>query len=257
VTEGAIAVLAAMPEELAALRPRLRGAIAVPAERSLGTVTWSLFAGRATLLAVLGEGAPAAERGVSRLLETFRPAAVLLLGVGGSLGPTLEPTEVAMAGEVRGPGEELPLRPDPRSQAWAAQARLPWARMISVNRLVGCAEQKSLLNRAHGEDLPAMVDLESWTVARACAEAGVPWAIARAVSDSHRESLPRCIVASQRQDGSVWRGAVAARALRNPRELPSVWRLKCQLWQCAAALAKAAEILIRTAPSDEGFGQAP
>ena len=241
---GPLAIVAAMEDEVSALRSRMllpkRGTKRPP----LRSLTHGWLGERPVVLAVTGDGAPAMERGVRALLDEVRPSAVLLVGVSGALHPDLVPGAVAGANEVRREGESS-LVPDRTMTEWLGRAQLRPARVLSVRQIVGSRAEKQALHRLHGSDHPTMVDLESFSAARALHRAGVPWAVVRAVSDAHDEEVPEFILDAQREDGSLRRELVAARALLAPRSLPLLWSIRTRVRQCAEVLASTAETLAR------------
>jgi hypothetical protein len=72
----------------------------------------------------------------------------------------------------------------------------------------------------------------------------------RVISDDVDEELPDFIVGSQRPDGSVDRGRVAARALVVPTRLTKLLRLRRRVLDAAATLASAVGSIIVDAPRD-------
>ncbi|HVV51639.1 MAG TPA: 5'-methylthioadenosine/S-adenosylhomocysteine nucleosidase, partial [Polyangia bacterium] len=83
-----IAIVAAMPEEIAPLRARL----VAPARTQRGgvSVERGRLAGREVTLAATGDGARNARAGVAELLAAAAPEALVVLGVSGALSPALE-----------------------------------------------------------------------------------------------------------------------------------------------------------------------
>ena len=61
-------------------------------------------------------------------------------------------------------------------------------------------------------------DMESHVVARAAAEAGVPFVVIRAISDPSNRALPRAAVVGITEEGRIDGGAVAGALLRRPWE---------------------------------------
>ena len=73
---------------------------------------------------------------------------------------------------------------------------------------------------------PAAVDMESAAWARACAEAGVPYLILRAISDTADEDLPGYLAGCMDAQGSIRRAGVASGALRHPGSIPALLRMR-------------------------------
>src|SRR5204863_5413659 len=78
-----LAIVAALPEELAPLRRRLRAprrAVAGALDVVLGTL-----GGASVVTMETGDGRRAAERGIEALFDAYEPEAVLGIGVAGAL----------------------------------------------------------------------------------------------------------------------------------------------------------------------------
>lgn len=242
---GPWAIAAALEDEVSEIRSRLLHPKKLVARRPLRSLSMGWLGQEPVVIAVMGEGAPAVESGLHALLEETRPSRVLVVGLAGALSPSLRTGTVVGALEVCRAGE-APLFPDAAVRDWLERAALRPVRVVSVPRLVGTPAEKAALNRVHGQERPAVVDLESYAAARTLNRAGIPWALLRAVSDAHDEALPECLLCSQREDGSVQRGKVALRALLAPRSLGTLLTLKGRVRSCSAALARAIDALSRT-----------
>ena len=79
--------------------------------------------------------------------------------------------------------------------------------------------------------------MESSAWARVAARASIPYLVVRSISDRAEESLPESIAASVGEDGGIRRGAVAARALRRPRTIPALLRMRRRVLDCSEGLA--------------------
>ena len=97
-SETPIAIVAAMPEEIAPLVRRTHGT------RRFGVAGRSGFRGtlgdRPVLFLVTGDGPALAREGVCALLDRFEVSAILGMGVAGGLTPDLEPGEVVVPNEI-------------------------------------------------------------------------------------------------------------------------------------------------------------
>ena len=110
-----IAVTAAMREEIEPLAKRLEDLAAAPD----GAFALGRLSGAEVALTITGAGWANAERGLTRLLESFRPDRILVLGIGGGLTPDLEIGDLILAEEVRDRGTRM-VDPDPDWLAAAA-----------------------------------------------------------------------------------------------------------------------------------------
>jgi hypothetical protein len=87
----------------------------------------------------------------------------------------------------------------------------------------------------------AVVDLESSVHARAAELAGVPWLVLRAISDEAHERLPAFLARCRRNDGSLERVRIVARAMPRPSSWIVLSRLAVRTRTCARAIADAVE----------------
>ncbi|MCL1872368.1 MAG: 5'-methylthioadenosine/adenosylhomocysteine nucleosidase [Promicromonosporaceae bacterium] len=207
-----IAVVAAMREELAALLAAAHesaGPDRVESETVLGRhLLRTRVAGHDVLLTRSGIGKVAAAATAALLCE--RVDAVLMVGTAGGLGAGVEPGDVVVARELlQHDVDARPLAPrwvmpDTGAGRFAADARLTGALeaaaddvvarrasgraprrhsglVISGDVFVGTAEASARLRA----DLPdaLAVEMEGAALAQVCAGAGVPFAVARTVSD--------------------------------------------------------------------------
>ena len=161
-------------------------------------------------------------------------------GVCGALDPAFAVGDVVIAdGVVAEDGHR------PADAAWAAilRAALPNARAGLVaggDAVVGSVAAKAALRGASGA---AIVDMESHAVARAAHDAGLPFAVVRAVSDTAAVALPRAAQAGFRPDGEPDVTAVIAALARRPWELPALIRTALDAEKAFRSLAVAARAL--------------
>ena len=123
--------------------------------------------------------------------------------------------------------------------------------IVSARRIVDSAEEKRRLARHAGAGL-AVVDLESAAYVAAAEQAGLPWLILRAISDTAGEALPAILNRSADASGSVNRGRVLRGLLGDPGALPQLLALRKRVGQCAEVLARAAEAALPACAFAEG-----
>jgi adenosylhomocysteine nucleosidase len=271
-----VAIVAAMPEEVATVRERL---VELEARR-LGqrTVRIGRLEGVAVALLVTGDGERNARQGLEDLLggrlTGLRIERLIVVGTAGALSPGLAPTDLVVATHVvrepeagwsdRGVGRDQSLmtRVAAASPAWVARAtRLLGARpavVVTANRIADSALEKQRLWRvaaaaatggcsdrdSHGGDddrtgarLPtAVVDLESAIYVEAARLAGIPWLVVRAVSDTASEELPELLNRARDSGGAVRRTQVLRGLLGDPRALTRLLALRGRVVRCAEAL---------------------
>jgi adenosylhomocysteine nucleosidase len=163
------------------------------------------------------------ERLKARLEAAIQGAeAILSIGLGGALDPSLEVGDVVVGSEV--------LRPRKR---WETDAvwrdfllqRLPGARRGPVygsGEMVLGALHKDKLRRQGGA---VLVDMESHVAAQVAAAHGLPFAVVRVVSDKAAASLPEAVRAGLAEDGGMDLMGVLAALARDPRQLPALIRV--------------------------------
>lgn len=236
--EAPLAVIAAMPEELAPLVRLAR----VDGTSSLGSlrVRRASIAGGELRLAVSGVGARRAEDAAAALLAGCRPAALLVIGVAGGLQPGLPCGALVVAERLRDAGPTLPA-PDPRLVERAVRAGATRGTVLSAPRMLCTAADKARGRADAATAGPAVVDLESAAFARQAARAAIPFVVVRAVCDPAEEDLPLDFNAFRDEQGGVRRSAVGRRALFRPDLLPRLLDLRRRVGRCSESLARFTE----------------
>jgi len=232
---GPTLIVAALPEELAALLARTRSAQVVavgPLRAVCGRI------GRApVVVCATGDGRQAAERGLTRILDALPVGRVLAIGVSGGLTPDLGPGSLVVARRLLD-GAHHAAGPDP---SWLRRAEQIGGAVLGVcvtaERILGRAAEKTAAAQELDQPGPATVDLESAVYARVAAQRGLPCLVVRAVSDASWEDLPLDFEALRRPDGGVSRIRVVARALAHPRAIPGLLRMRRRVAACAGRLA--------------------
>lgn len=162
---------------------------------------------------VFGAGAAHA----AAALDGEEPTAVIHAGLGGGLSPRLAPGDVVRAVSVRRGGDVLECGP-----AHAGLAGLAAVRFVTSDAPVDVAGKRSL----HEADAGDVVEMESFPVARECAERGIPWTGVRVVGDGLADGIPRAVLDAwdgrRFRVGPIVRRAIFSRGLR--RELGALRR---------------------------------
>jgi nucleoside phosphorylase len=241
-----IAIVAAMPEELAPLRARLVAASSH--QHGAVSVERGRLGGREVALAATGDGARNARAGVAELLGASGAAALVVLGVSGALHPELGTADLVVASRVT--DEDGTARE--ADAAWLAAATHATggrpAVIVSARRIADSAGEKRRLAEQAGAGL-AVVDLESAVYVAAAEARAIPWVVLRAVSDRADENLPALLNRSLDAGGAVNRGRVLRGLFGDPGALPQLLALRKRVARCAEVLARAAEAALPALPT--------
>lgn len=242
-----ILLLAAMPEEIEALKPRLEG---VSASRVAGReVLRGRLAGESVVLAFARWGKVAAASTAAQLIMQERPRAVIFTGIAGALQDDLEvgdlvvarelyqhdldaspfyaPTVVPLLGRAALPADAaLASGLIVAAERWrqedpaAAPRRILHADVATGDQVIGsAAAREQVRGRVPSA---ACVEMEGAAVAQVCDEFGLPFACLRLISDRADERLtPDEVFALARRSGAGaaeilarWLGGVSAPAAR-------------------------------------------
>ena len=175
-----IAVTFALPQESQDFRRMLRNASAVGGE-SPRLILGNL--GREeVLLGHTGVGPEAAAENAAALLAWQRPRLLISTGFAGGLDPRLTTGDLVVATNFSEPGLVEKCRAH-----LAANAHAFFGTLTSQPHAAETVAQKAALARETGA---LAVDMETASIAAACARAGVPLLAVRAISDSALEPLP-------------------------------------------------------------------
>ncbi len=192
-----IGLVAAMPEECAPLLRRVAGFAAEKVDRF---PAFRFRSGRTEACLVRsGMGSERAAAAAAALISAFQPEAVISFGLGGGILPGLEVGDLVVAerllwlregffseqpglsAEFAGAVLKLLIAGLPR-----IESRLHLGTFITTERIENKRELRGRL--PDGVAYP-LLEMESCAVARAAAEAGLPFTALRAVSDDAGEEL--------------------------------------------------------------------
>lgn len=269
-------VVAAMPEEMVALRRRARDAFADRLED--GTrIERALIEGATVVLACSGDGPAAVSRATRAALESCAPSRAILIGVSGGLRPGLAAGQLLAAREIVAGGRQVPAPdPDLLRRAIERSGAAP-AMVLSSSRILSTAAEKAAAgiggdcgheehdagypgkrNGSGGLETslgasdtdaesraPEAVDLESAAFAIEAARAGVPFLVLRAISDLPGEDLPADFEAFRDASGSLRRGRLVRHALARPALAVRLMGLRRRVALCSRTLADATAAILR------------
>jgi len=157
------------------------------------------------------------------LLTTLDPTSirgVISFGVAGGLDPSLKTGDVVVATEVMA-GDTRWLAGLSLTEAQIASIALGRRRVVrgllaGVEELVAASACKAAL---HSETGAAAVDMESHIAAAYAAEAGIPFAALRVISDPAHRALPVVARRAIKPNGDLDLRQIVGSVVRNPRSL--------------------------------------
>lgn len=171
------------------------------------------------VVAIAGGGDP---QRLAREIEAVASAAsaIISIGLAGALKPGLKPGGWVVGERVLTDGEKV--RTDP---AWTS--RLAETLHAIVGDVIGrdAMVHDALEKRRLREETGAVaVDMESHIAGRIAEVRGLPFAVARVISDASDRALPRAAQVGMRADGAMDVAAVLRALAARPWELPALIR---------------------------------
>ena len=165
-------------------------------------------------------------RQLRALLTVFDPTTirgVISFGVAGGLDPSLKPGDIVLATEVVAGDDRwlagLSLNEDLIAGMALRRRRIIRGGLAGAEEVVVAKARKAALWLQTGA---AAVDMESHIAAAYAADAGLPFAALRVISDSAHRSLPSLAKTAIRPDGKVDLRKILSGVARNPSALSAL-----------------------------------
>lgn len=240
------AIVAAMEEEIGPLRARLTDVTVRPATGA--RVSVGKLGDAPVALAVTGDGARNARRGLAALLAVVPAGRIIVVGVAGGLSADLEVAGLVVGERVVDESSGGVSETDSSLTELVATASGARRGVVaSAVRIADTAAEKQRLLALAAPDAghpAAVVDLESAAFAGVAMRASLPFTVLRAVSDPAGESVPALLNQSRDAGGAVRRGRVALGLLSRPGDLRRLLELRDRVRACAGGLARAVEVSV-------------
>lgn len=270
-----LCVLCALPDEAAALLPRMRFADRIPTLPDLmnGHVAGTLN-GRTLSVSCSGVGMRNMVPHLNFLLSmahgTYRSPRLgreshveqlpirrlLICGFGGGLAPEIAPGDLFIADKVTHIVEEKKIYeeylPDSGLHTLARSVPVTLRRkhgiLITESRILTHVSEKKAVYARTGA---AAVDMETAAAVRLADSHHVPWLAVRTISDGPGDSLPLDFEALSDADGNVDKGRVIRATLTHPWKIPALIRLGARSSLAAKNLATFIEAFLAALPESE------
>jgi len=180
-------------------------------------------------------GRPERALALARAMAAEGASGLVSFGIAGGLAPDLRPGALVVGEAVACGGRMLPCSPDLLTDVRARRGVV-----AAADAVVADPAAKAALFAATGA---LCADLESGGVAQAADEAGLPFAVLRAVADPASRGLPPAAAIGLDALGRVRLGAVLLSLARAPGQLPGLVRVALDTRAALTALRRAVAAL--------------
>lgn len=195
------------------------------------------LAGREVVIVEGGVGQKAAARATAEVIKFYRPTWIVSAGFAGGLDETLRRGHIVLADEVinrKGERIATDLRLD--RESLAATKGLHVGRLLTVDSILRQpAERRNLAS----EHAAIACDMESFAIAAACRQQGVPFLAIRIISDAVDDELPPEIEHLLKQKSLAGKlGAAAGAVFKRLSAAKDLWKLREDALKASDRLAK-------------------
>jgi len=231
-----LAIIAALDDEIRIVRSKM----SVDARIHIrpGLVTVGTYMHKPIMLVRSGVGRGAMRATMSHLLAGHRPEAVVHTGYCGAASPALAAGDLIVADAVV---DSINHRRVPCDENLVARARKilkekamrgSFGDLVTVEETAASPHDKAYLATRHSS---VGVDMESSELASACAGAGIPFVVVRAVLDPLDYHIPDIADAID-EDGSTDGLAIAEHLVKNPSDFFKLPKLQYLASQARASI---------------------
>ena len=203
------------------------------ARQSHGIEHAGKLAGKEVVIVESGVGEKAAARATAEAIKFYQPRWIVSAGFAGALDEKLHRGHILMADEVaNASGDRLAVG----MKIESAGKGLHLGRLLTVGELIRTPDQRRRLAAEHAA---VACDMETFAVAKTCAERGVKLLSVRIISDAVEDELPPEIEALLAQKTLVGKlGAAAGAVLKRFSAAKDLWQLREDALKASDRLAK-------------------
>jgi len=184
-----------------------------------------------------GVGQKAIARATTEAIKFYQPKWVISAGFAGGLNEQLRRGQIVMADEVINlAGETIPVDLRLDRESLAASKGLHVGRLLTVDSILREPSERRDLAAKHSA---IACDMETFAVAAACRQHGIPFLAIRIISDAVDDELPPEIEHLLKQKSLVGKlGAAAGAMLKRFSAAKDLWKLREDALKASDRLAK-------------------
>ncbi len=252
--ERTIGLVAAMPEEI---KPLLRLVRPYRKSSSEGFALYTFdCSGTPCRLIVSGMGGNRAKRAVEALCRSMRPALIISFGFGGAVKPGMEVGDLAVASSSRlyrdgcANADNILALPIPvgirntLENVCAGHGRaVHIGNFLTSDKIL---RKKEVVGTLPPDIRNPVLDMETWAIAQAAAQAEIPLLALRAISDAADEELEFSLdqFVDREMNIRIWN--VLTTIARKPRIIPQLMRLARNSRSAGKSLALTVHALLKS-----------
>ncbi len=177
------------------------------------------------LLTLAGAGPSNAERAAQQLIANGADQ-LISWGCAAALSPDLKPGDLVLADQLTAT-QQQPFNTDAiwrqhLQKLLSAELPISVGRLTESAQIVAQSHNKKLIYQQTGA---IALDMESYAIAKAAQQAGLPCLVIRVIADPANMDLPQAVSQSLNSQGQVQLGKLLVFLLSHPWEVPGLIRL--------------------------------